>query len=162
MATTNHSLPSEEEFARIEGELFTRIGRRHRRQVLRHRLAAVAVVIVAAGAGVAAGTVANPTQESQYAYCYSSDSTTSHDQTAILSVRSVRDSALRPSAAKVARAVSLCDGLWTAGVFSPSPLVTAPKLQACLRDDLTIAVFPRNGSGSSAADFCNSLGLSAP
>ena len=162
MVTTNHSLPSEADFARLEGELFARIGRKHRSQVLRHRLAAAALVVAVAGAGVAAGTIANPTQETRFAYCYAADSTNSQSQQTILSVRSGLDGAIRPSAAKVARAVTLCGGLWTAGVFGTAPANSAPHLQACLRDDLVIAVFPRTHATGSASRFCENLGMSAP
>jgi hypothetical protein len=164
MSTTNHSLPSDSDFARLEGELFARIDRRHRRQVLRHRLAAVAIVAVLAGAGIAAGTVANPSQESWAAYCYGSANTSSQVVSTVLSNRPKTDGAnesARPPATKVARAVGQCGVLWRSGVFGPASSA-APKLQACLRDDLVIAVFPRKSTTGSIQNFCQNLGLSAP
>ena len=163
MATTSH-LPTPAEFERLEGELFKRINVHHRRQVLRHRLVAAAAIVVLAGAGVAAGTVANPSQQRNLAYCYSGDSLSSQSAQNVLSNNFDPKSKpnARPSAAKVARAVALCDTVWEAGVFG-SPATKAPKLQACLRDNLIVSVFPKkkNDSGS-ADDFCGNLGLSAP
>ena len=157
MVTTNHSLPSEADFARLEGELFARIGRRHRGQVLRHRLAAVAVVIAVAGAGVAAGTVANPTQERIVADCYSSASTSS---AMVPAAFAQKQHSAHPSRAVVASAVDQCGALWQAGVVGKS--TTPPKLQACLADNLVIAVFPRRNAVGSVSQFCESRGMSAP
>jgi hypothetical protein len=165
MVTTNHSLPSDTDFARLEGELFARVGRRHRRQVLRHRLVAAAAAVAIAGASIAAGTIANPTREAKFAYCYAAASTASQSQTTILSVKSGLEGAndsLKPSAAKVKSAVTLCGGLWSAGVFGDTSAGKMPRLQPCLRDDLVIAVFPRKNSDGSAARFCENLGMSAP
>jgi hypothetical protein len=165
MATTNHSLPSDSDFARLEGELFSRIDRHHRRQVVRHRLVAAAIAVAIAGAGVAAGTIANPTQESKYAYCYGSANTTSQPVTTILSVHAGlqgSNNSLKPSTAKLARAVMQCSTLWSSGVFGAGNSASVPRLQACLRDDLVIAVFPRKESDGTAARFCENLGLSAP
>jgi hypothetical protein len=165
MVTTNHSLPSDTDFSRLEGELFSRIERQHRGQVFRHRLVAVAAAVAIAGASIAAGTIASPSQETKFAYCFASASTASQSQTTILSVKSGLDGtngSLKPSAAKVRRAVTQCDGLWSAGVFGAASVGKTPKLQPCLRDDLVIAVFPRKGSNGTAEKFCENLGMSAP
>ncbi|HEX4443617.1 MAG TPA: hypothetical protein VHZ81_08615 [Galbitalea sp.] len=156
MVTTNHSLPSEAEFARLEGELFARIGRKHRSQVLRHRLAAAVVVAAVAGAGVAAGTVANPTQERTFADCYASASTASAMHQTQYAKKQYY---VHPSTANVARAVQQCAALWDAGVYGGA---TTPQLQACLADNLIIAVFPRESRTGSVSEFCENLGMSAP
>lgn len=156
MVTTNHSLPSEADFARLEGELFTRIDRKHRAQVLRHRLAAVAIVAVVAGAGVAAGTVANPTQQNWNADCYSAASATADMTATSLSVKEIGS---KPSAASVTSAVAQCAALWQAGLFGAK---STPPLQACLGDNLVVAVFPRSDAGGSVASFCENLGMSKP
>ena len=159
--------PSADDFVRLEGTLFERIAVRHRRQVLRHRLIATAAVLVVAGAGVAAGTVANPHQQSNLAYCYSGPNTSSQvSQTLLPNNGAFRlTSGSKPTAARIARAVQLCEGAWTAGIFNktgasgPFPV---PKLQVCLRDDLIVSVFRKTNSGQSATAFCEGLGQSAP
>lgn len=157
MVTTNHSLPSEADFARLEGELFARIDRKHRGQVLRHRLAAAAVVVAVAGAGIAAGTVANPTQERIFADCYASASTSSTmHQTAFAK----KQYAAHPSAESIASAVDQCGSLWSSGVFGAP--TTTEKLQPCLGNNLVIAVFPREHPTGTVARFCENLGMSAP
>jgi hypothetical protein len=162
MVTSSH-LPSSSDFDRMENELFQRITVRHRRQVLRHRLVVAAAVVILGGAGVAAGTVANPSQQRDLAYCYSGDSLSSQSAQNMLSnnfdPKSEPD--VRPSAAKVARAVALCGGVWEAGVFGPA-VAKPPKLQACLQDNLIVAVFPKKDSSEPAEEFCGDLGLSAP
>jgi hypothetical protein len=163
MAASSH-LPSSVDFDRMETELFQRIGVRHRRQVLRHRLVAAAAIVLLAGAGVAAGTVANPSQQRNLAYCYSGDSLSSRSAQNVLSNNFDPKSKpnARPSAAKVARAVALCDTVWQAGVFGPA-VTKAPKLQPCIQDNLIVSVFPKKKNDSeNADDFCGNLGLSAP
>jgi hypothetical protein len=156
MVTTNHSLPSEADFARLEGELFARIGRKHRGQVLRHRLAAAAIVVAVAGAGVAAGTVANPTEEHTFANCYAAASTSS----ALIPTQFAKNNYyIQPSSANVARAVRQCGALWDAGLYGSA---SQPRLQACLADNLVLAVFPRTKAEGSVAEFCEKLGMSAP
>jgi hypothetical protein len=147
----------------METELFQRITVRHRRQVLRHRLVAAAAIVFLAGAGVAAGTVANPSQQRNLAYCYSGDSLSSQSAQNMLSNNFDPKSkpSARPSAAKVARAVALCDTVWEAGVFG-SAVTKPPKLQACLQDNLIVSVFPKKNDLETADDFCGNLGLSAP
>ncbi len=163
----NSSAPSPSDFARIEGDLFERITVRHRRQVLRHRLVAVAAVLVVAGAGVAAGTIANPTQQSKFAYCYQGSTTNS--RVAELGFPTNRGFAVKPGTAanpkQVANALFLCEGAWRNGIFDttgatgPFPV---PRLQVCLRDDLIVSVFRKPNASQSADAFCSNLGLSAP
>jgi hypothetical protein len=160
---TNSQLPNDSDFARIESELFARITVHHRRQVVRHRLVAAAALVVLAGAGVAAGTVANPNQQRNTASCYGGDTLSSRvSQVAASNGTDVGVNAgVPPSAAMVARVVSMCGNLWDAGTFG-SPEPTTPKLQACLQDNLVIAVFPKKNASVSADAFCTRLGLSAP
>ena len=157
------SVPTPADFARIEGELFERITVRHRRRVLRHRLVAVATVLVLAGAGVAAGTIANPTQQSKFAYCY--DGATMTARVAQVVIPTDPHSGTVDPTAQVANALLVCKSIWRGGVFSkgngtgPFPV---PKLQVCLRDDLIVSIFRKPTAGQSAEAFCNNLGLSAP
>jgi len=162
MVASSH-LPGSVDFDRMETELFQRIAVHHRRQVLRHRLVSAAAIVFLAGAGIAAGTVANPSQQRNLAYCYSGDSLSSQSAQNMLSNNFDPKSKpnARPSAAKVARAVALCEAVWEAGVFG-STVTKAPKLQACLRDNLIVSVFPKKNDSESADDFCGNLGLSAP
>jgi len=158
-----NDLPDDVEFARIENELFDRITVRYRRQVVRHRLVALAAVFVIAGAGVAAGTVGTSREQSDLAYCYSAASLSS--QVAGSAVpnngKLHTPTGSRPSAAKVARAVDICGAAWKAGVFG-SARPSAPRLRACLQDNLVIAVLPKRNASESADTFCSDLGLSAP
>jgi hypothetical protein len=160
-------LPGSADFDRLESQLFERISVRYRRQVMRHRLVAVAAVLVVAGAGVAAGTVANPTLQTRVAYCYGGDSTSS--RVSELELPNNKEFATKPGAkatsAQVANAVALCGSIWRQGVFSgssPSAPHQVPQLQACLRDDLVVSIFRKTDAGESADSFCNNLGLSAP
>ena len=149
-------LPDSDDFARLEGDLFERIAVRHRRQVLRHRLVAVAAVLVVAGAGVAAGTIANPTEQSKSAYCYSGSDTGSAVTQVVLPSNAHFDSkpGATATAAQVANAVLLCKGLWRSGVFSTGSRSGAvPELQACLRDDLIVSVFRKTKATTSAESF---------
>ncbi len=160
-------LPGPDVFDRLEGELFGRIATRHRRQVLRHRLVAVAAVLVIAGAGVAAGTIANPTQQSKFAYCYQGSTTSS--RVAQFGFPTNRGYATTPGSSvnpkQVANALFLCEGAWQNGIFDTTggtgPFAV-PRLQVCLRDDLIVSVFRKPKAAESADAFCNNLGLSAP
>jgi hypothetical protein len=160
-------LPSSTDFDRIENQLFTRIGLSYRSQVVRHRLVAVAAVLVLAGAGVAAGTTATATQQGRFAYCYGGSTT--HSQVAQLILNDQSDKGSNPSAgstkAREAEVLVICQGAWRNGVFnktSASGPFAVPKLQACVRDDLAVSVFRRGNSTLGSAAFCANLGLSAP
>lgn len=160
-------LPSSTDFDRIEDQLFTRIGRSYRRQVVRHRLIAVAAVVVLAGAGVAAGTISSASQQSRFAYCYGGSTTHSRLAPVALTDQSDKGSDAKAGVteARVASVLLICQGAWRSGVFnttsSGGPFIV-PTLQPCARDDLAISVFRRGGSTLSAAAFCDNLGLSAP
>ncbi len=165
--TEQSNLRRPDDFVRLERQLFERITVRHRRQVLRHRLVAAAAVLVVAGAGVAAGTIASPTQQSKFAYCYSGDTTGS--RLAQLTLPNNKDFDSKPgttaTAAQVANAAALCTSAWRDGVFnstSSSGPLPVPKLQVCLRDDLIVSTFRKTKAKESAESFCNGLGLSAP
>jgi hypothetical protein len=161
----NSDLPSAADFTRLEGELFERIALRHRRRVLRHRVVVAGAVLVLASAGIAAGTISNPTQQSRLAYCYGG-STTSSRATQLV----INDSAKPGSTtagitrARVANALTTCEAAWRGGVFSTSTTspFAVPTLQVCVRNDLALAVLRKDNTTESADAFCNRLGLSAP
>jgi hypothetical protein len=159
--TSESPLPSPAEFAALETDLFDRIAVRYRRQVLRRRLAATAVVLAVAGGGIAAGTVANTRQQRDLATCYSADSLSSRSAQDLISNGVDPAPGHRPSTARVESAVAMCVTLWKSGVFG-TPSSTQPILQACLQDNLVIAVFPRKAGSPGAEAFCNNLGLTAP
>lgn len=165
--TTTSDFPSADDFDRMEAELFERITVRHRRQARRHRVVATVAVLVVAGAGVAAGTIANPTQQSNFAYCYEGTSPSSHlAQVAFPSDHGYVAKPETPASAKrIASAVFLCEGLWRGGILgggSGTGSSPVPKLQVCLRDDLIVSVFRKPIGGETPAAFCDSLGLTAP
>ena len=160
-------LPSSTDFDRIEHQLFTRIGASYRRQVVRHRLVAVAAVVVLAGAGVAAGTISSAPQQSRFANCY--EGSTTQSRLAQVALNDQSDKGSNPTAgvtkAREASVLLICRGAWRSGVFnttSSNGPFAVPRLQPCVRDDLAISVFRRGSSTLSAAAFCDSLGLSAP
>jgi hypothetical protein len=160
-------LPSSTEFARIEGELFERIAIRYRRQALRHRLVAVAAVLVLGAAGVAAGTTVNTSQQGRFAYCYSGPTTNSRVAQLALTYESKAGSnpVAGATKARAASALFICSAAWRGGVFnrsSSSGPFPAPKLQVCVRDDLIVSVFRKTNATESADAFCDNLGLSAP
>jgi hypothetical protein len=160
-------LPSSADFARIEDKLFTRINQRYRRQVLRHRLVAVAAVLVVAGAGVAAGTIATPSQQERFAYCYGGSTTSSHSVQLALTYQSKAGSDPTAGASKKreAGALLLCRSAWKGGVLNTTSSTgpfAVPPLQVCVRDDLALAVFRKPSGDINATTFCENLGLSAP
>jgi hypothetical protein len=134
MAMTNHLLPDEKDFARMETDLFGRLERGHTRQVRRHRLVAAASIALLSVGGVAGVTQANNVVVNRAAYCYSAADTGS------ASVQSE----FAPAAADLTGSGS-----------------TVPPLQACIRNDQVVAVFP-NRDATSADQFCENLGMSAP
>jgi hypothetical protein len=160
-------LPTSAEFSRIESQLFDRIAKVHRRQVARHRLVAAAAILVLAGAGVAAGTVANPTQQSKFANCYEGGNTNSRlAQVAFPTNRGfVTKHETRPSAAQISNALFLCKSLWSGGGFNPgssSGPFAVPALQVCLQDNLVVSIFRKTDTTENADAFCGRLGMSAP
>jgi hypothetical protein len=166
MATRAEDVPSSEEFEALERRLFTSIDRRQRRRALGHRLALSAAVVAIAGASIAAGTVVTPRQEAGVAYCYAGSSTTSQRAEVALPDAKVHIvQGQRPSASHVADAVRQCGSVWRVGVFSTSTksgTFPVPRLQACVRDDLALAVFPKLGSQATPSAFCSKLALTAP
>jgi hypothetical protein len=156
-------VPNEHDFVRIEEQLFTRIGERYRRQVVRHRLIGAGVLVLIAGAGVAGGTVASAKQQRDSASCYRGDSLSSNSVQAD-GAGNIDDGAkvgTRPTPAKIEHVVLLCESDWEGGVLG-KPTPTPPKLQACLQNNLVIAVFPKRDESLRADTFCNNLGLTAP
>jgi len=161
MAITPSTLPSEEDFAALEAKLFGRVERSHTRQVRRHRLVAAAAVVVVAGAGIAAATFPDHGTAQHVAFCYSAASTTSRYVTVQSPDADVAAGADSPTAASVPAATANCLAAWQVGAVGTSPAISDQNLQACVRNDQLIAIFPKN-SADSAADFCGSLGLVAP
>jgi hypothetical protein len=162
MATTNHLLPDEKEFARMEAELFGRLEHSHTRQVRRHRLVAVASIVLLAGGGVAGVTEANQSVVSRAAYCYAgADTNSQHSLGQISGAAALNNDTSAPDVrAKVAAlAVQSCAAVWAIGLLGST--TTAPPLQACVRNDQVIAVFPKDGA-TTPAEFCDNLGMSAP
>jgi hypothetical protein len=170
MAVTSHTLPDEEDFARMEASLFTRLERSHTRQVRRHRLVAAASVVLLAGAGIASATQANGVVVSNAAYCYASDSSSARTvQVEAPDVHFLKGGTIPGAKSRVhAAAVALdqCGALWDGGFFAPpgpasGQVITIPQLQACVRNDLVIAVLPKY-SAESADGFCTDVGMNAP
>jgi hypothetical protein len=161
MATTNHLLPDEKEFARMEAELFGRLEHSHTRQVRRHRLVAAAAVVLLASGGVAGVTEANHVSVTSSAYCYSAANTNSTVSTGLYVAALSKDgmSGATERAKAAALAVVSCQATWSTGVLGAG--TTAPPLQACVRNDQVIAVFPKNDA-TPAGEFCDNLGMSAP
>ena len=164
---TSPDFPSADDFIRLEDQLFHRISARHRRQILRHRLVVAAAMLAIAGAGVAAGTIANPSQQSMFANCYQGSTTNSRlAQVAFPTNRGYATTpATSASPQQISNALFLCRTLWRDGAFSgsskPGPF-PVPKLQVCLRDDLIISVFRKTNTSESPDAVCDRLGLSAP
>jgi hypothetical protein len=116
------------------------------------------VVLLASG-GVAGVTEANQSVVSRAAYCYAGSDTNSQHTQGEFSGDGASNASSSPDVrAKVAAlAVQSCDAIWSTGVFG----ATAPPLQACVRNDQVIAVFPKNDA-TPAGEFCDNLGMSAP
>ncbi|MEJ1229809.1 MAG: hypothetical protein WDM88_02860 [Galbitalea sp.] len=133
------------------------------------------VSITVAGAGLAAvvltaGTVAvvQATQE-QIGYsviCYSAASTSSDYATA--SDPTATNTVTGQTDREAADPVSVCGDMWRSGLVGQKPDAqrdpnTAnfpiPQLVACTTTDGVGAAFPREGSGATETDFCDSLGL---
>jgi hypothetical protein len=162
MAITKPLLPNAEDFARMEAELFGRLERSHTRQVRRHRLVAAASIVLLAGGGVAAVQVASTPAVSHEAYCYATaDANARTVEASRPTVVGSNLTAAQVLADRVTQATSDCLLVWNAGIFSDSKVITVPQLQACVRNDQVIAVFPK-ATADSATDFCDNLGMSAP
>lgn len=169
MSTAHHVLPDEADFARMESDLFVRLEHAHARQVRRHRLGAVGVVVVLAGSSVAAATVASAPAQSNLAYCYSAAATGSTN-TQVATADILGTMASRTGNAdqslRIANALARCGQAWQAGVFAAPSVHSVrhaiPTLQPCIRNDQVIAIFPRKTVTTSAAAFCDALGMSAP
>jgi hypothetical protein len=159
MAITPSMLPSEEDFARIEANLFGKLERSHIRQVRRHRLVAAAAVIVVAGAGVAAATITDALTAQHLAYCYPAASTASTPVT--VQAPDAAPTSDGGSESAIPAALANCAAAWQTGALSPSSTPSSPTLRACVRNDQLIAVFPYAGDDAASA-FCRSLGLTAP
>jgi hypothetical protein len=159
MAITPSMLPSEEDFARIEAKLFGRLERSHTRQVRRHRFVAAAAVVAVAGAGLAAAAITDGLTAQHVAYCYSSASTAGTPVT--VQAPDAAPTSDGGSASAVPVALANCAAAWQSGALSPSSTPSSPTLQACVRNDQLIAVFPRTSAESLDA-FCTGLGLTAP
>jgi hypothetical protein len=150
----------------MEDELFGRLEHSHRRQVRRHRLVAAASIVLLAGGGVAAVNQANSVVVSNAAYCYVSASTgASSVQVEAPDIQLHGKSIAGATSLAGAAAIALehCADAWKVGAVDPSSSTTySPhQLQACVRNDQVIAVFPKT-IGGSADDFCTNLGMSAP
>jgi hypothetical protein len=152
-------LPSEEDFARIEANLFGKLERSHTRQVRRHRLVAAAAVIVVAASGVAAATITDALTAQHVAFCYSTASTAGTPVT--VQAPDAAPTSDGGSASAVPAALANCAAAWQSGVLSPSSTPSSPTLQACVRNDQLIAVFPKHTDASATA-FCAGLGLLVP
>ena len=162
MAITSHKLPSAGDFARMEGELFTRLERSHTRRVRRHRLvAAAAAVLVVSGGSIAAGTVANPVAQSNLTSCYQgSDASSQVKSVAPISSQSTGGNQGPSDTARIDDAVQACTLVWQSGGLGAK--VEHPLLQACIQDNLLVAVFRKSDDSVSASEFCDDLGMSAP
>jgi uncharacterized membrane protein len=167
--TTHSTLPDADDFARMEHELFDRLETGHTRKVRKHRLIAAASIVLMAGGGVAAATVVDQRAETHQAFCYGAASTADNPaQVTTPDSRTPGGAGIRAESTDyVDSAVQNCLALWQADYFSTGKIGSStdfavPDLQACLRNDLVIAVFPRINSEASPAAFCSALGLSAP
>jgi hypothetical protein len=123
---------------------------------------AAAAVVLLAGGGVAGVTEANQAVVSRAAYCYSgSDTKSQYVQGQYSGHGALSNDSSSPDvrARVVALAVQSCAAVWTTGVLGAG--TTAPPLQACVRNDQVIAVFPKNDA-TPAGEFCDDLGMSAP
>jgi hypothetical protein len=161
MAMTNSVLPSDADFARMETELFGRLEHSHARKVRKHRLVAVASVLLLSTAGVAGVTEANGTVVNHAAYCYqSADTSSQYVQGQAVDMLEQSDGTGATSRQKQATLAEQSCGLaWSTGSIGNS--ATVPTLQACVRNDQVFAVFPKDNA-LSAVTFCTNLGLSAP
>jgi hypothetical protein len=159
MTEMNEVLPDEREFARMEGELFGRLERSHARRVRRHRLVVAASIVALSVAGVAGVTQANSTAVNRAGYCYSAADagSTSVQVQFAPAAPNLTGSAQRARSAELA--VASCGTAWSTGVLGSNTGI--PPLQACIRNDQVVAVFPKRNAGSADA-FCGSLGMSAP
>ncbi len=161
MAITSEELPSADDFARLEGELFTRIERSHNRQVRRRRfVAAGAAVLLVAGGSAAAGTIANPQVQSNVTYCYrGADVASGYAEDVNADEDANPTTSPRFGPKRIANAVGNCAAIWQEGIFGTK--IEHPDLQACIQDNLIVAVFLRDNT-ESAADYCEDQGMTAP
>ena len=167
----------------MERRLFESISASDKKSTLHRRLlAGSAAVLLIGGSAAAWATQTVPTTVSATearpvtAYCYATASTSSHYQQVDVSAASQgatgrprqQKSSFDPSALATQR----CASLWTDGalgqeqngaVADTGSKDPEPSLQACVRRDQAIAVFPRApGNQTPAKEFCVGFGMAAP
>jgi hypothetical protein len=164
-------LPSQEDFARMERRLLESVAASEKKRTFRMRLFTGCAAVLLVGASAAAwvtetapahvaATAAQPTM----AYCYEGAGNSSPR----VRVDTPKDRPQDPSVL----AVQLCAAKWSEGAIGNQETTTAadsggkdpvPELQACVRPDRVIAVFPRApGDQVSAKAFCTRNGMVPP
>ncbi|WP_206447642.1 hypothetical protein [Agrococcus sp. KRD186] len=152
--------------ARIEQRLLTAAaGARQTHQRRNRAIAGGAALVLLAGTGVAAVTIASQAAQERSAHCYAAADTSSLS-TQVGIPDEVTDSngttlPIRADSDRAAQALDLCGSVWRVGFFATDGVPVddgrqheVPPLTACLRADQVIAVFP-----GSDEQLCESVGL---
>ena len=166
-ATTGH-IPSEAEFAALEGAILDRAAKVDRNRRRRNVGIGAAVAAAAVLTGTGAVLLANTEMRELTTYCYgSADLGSLHTQ--VGTPTEIRDDSGRAIPAAVADAVDKCAAVWRIGFFAhdgvpvdDGRVYDVPDLQLCVRPDGVSAVLPRGDDTGTDSAFCSGLGLSAP
>ncbi|HEU5222196.1 MAG TPA: hypothetical protein VFU07_00755 [Candidatus Lumbricidophila sp.] len=156
MNTDTPTWPTQRDLVRVHHRTTQRIHAETKRRahVVTASVAGAILVSIGATAG-AIVVIANQDAIKHSTYCYSADSTAS------ASVQAVNNNTL-----SAAHATEVCALFWINGSLTwgeshqPDPAVNhaVPALEACLRPDEIIGVFPRQDNQASAG-YCEHLGL---
>jgi hypothetical protein len=163
-----HQLPElpDSAAARIEQRLVAHAaGARQSHRRRNRAIAGGASLLLLAGSGVAAVTIASQSLQERSAHCYEAADTASlSTQVGIpdeVTDESGSTDPLRADSDRAAQALDLCGSVWRSGFFATGGVPVddgrqheVPPLTACLRSDQVIAVFP-----SSDDQLCESVGL---
>lgn len=140
--------------ARIEQRLLSvASGARQTRARRNRALAGGAALVLLAGTGVAAITIASQATQDRRAHCYAAADTSSLSTQVGIPDETIGDDGtavpIRADADRAAQALDLCGSVWRVGFFATGEVPIddgrqhdVPPLTACLRPDQVIAVFP--------------------
>lgn len=140
--------------ARIEQRLLSVAGGARPAHRRRNRaIAGGATLVLLAGTGVAAITIASQAAQDRSAHCYAAADTSSLSTQVGIPDEAIGDDGtavpIRVDADRAAQALDLCGSVWRSGFFATDGVPVddgrqhdVPPLTACLRPDQVIAVFP--------------------
>lgn len=143
--------------ARIEQRLLSvASGTRQSHRRRNRAIAGGAALVLLAGTGAAAITIASQAAQDRSAHCYAAVDTSSLSTQVGIPDEAIGDDGtavpIRADSDRAAQALDLCGSVWRVGFFAADGVPVddgrqheVPPLTACIRSDQVIAVFPGDG-----------------